>query len=90
MDQNIVALAGLTTAQVALLTAGGVTNSDDLMILENDDIPLLLPEASVLVRRKLSNIAEYLAAGSEINATTTINFETQPKSRFHYYDTCNR
>jgi hypothetical protein len=72
MDQNIVTLAGLTAAQVTTLTSGGITSSEDLMILENEDIVLLLPGASVLVRRRLSNIAEYLAAGSEIGSTTTI------------------
>jgi hypothetical protein len=72
MDQNIVTLAGLTAAQVTALTSEGITSSEDLMILENKDIVLLLPGASVLVRRRLSNMAEYLAAGSEIGSTTTI------------------
>jgi hypothetical protein len=72
MDQNIVTLAGLTAGQVTTLTSGGITSSEDLMILENEDIVLLLPAASVLVRRRLSNMAEYLAAGSEIDSTTTI------------------
>jgi hypothetical protein len=72
MDQNIVTLAGLTAAQVTTLTSEGITSSEDLMILEKEDIVLLLPGASVLVRRRLSNMAEYLAAGSEIGSTTTI------------------
>ncbi len=72
MDQNIVTLAGLTAAQVTTLTSGGISSSEDLMILENEDIVLLLPGASVLVRRRLSNMAEYLAVGSEIGSTTTI------------------
>jgi hypothetical protein len=72
MDQNIITLAGLTAAQVSTLISAGITRSDDLMILENKDIVLLLPEALVLIRRRLSNMAKYLAARSEINSTTTI------------------
>jgi hypothetical protein len=55
-----------------MLTSGGIRSSEDLMILENEDIVLLLPRASVLVKRRLSNMAKYLAAGSEIDSTTTI------------------
>jgi hypothetical protein len=54
---------------VALLNAGGIAGPEDLMILENDDIALLLPRASVLERRKLSNIAEHLAAGILVTST---------------------
>jgi hypothetical protein len=72
MDQSLATLAGLTAAQVTALTSGGITSSDDLMILENKDIVLLLPKALVLVIRKLSSIAVYLAAGNEIDSTTTL------------------
>jgi hypothetical protein len=71
MDQNIVTLAGLTAAQVTTLTSEGITSSEDLMILENEDNVLLLPGALVLVRRRLSTMVEYLAAGSEIGSSTT-------------------
>jgi hypothetical protein len=71
MDQDIATLAGLTAAQVTPVTCRGITTSDDIMILEND-VVLLLPRASVLVRRKLSNVAVYLAAGNELDSTTTI------------------
>jgi hypothetical protein len=75
MDQKIATIAGLSATQVTTLTSRGITSSEDLTILEEskDNVLLLLTEALVLVRRKISNIlAVYLAAGNKIDSTTTI------------------
>jgi hypothetical protein len=51
MGQLIVTIVGLAAAKVALLTVVGITSPEGVMILENDDIPLLLPRALIPVRR---------------------------------------
>jgi hypothetical protein len=72
MDPPIIQLTGLSNAQVALLTEAGVTNSEELMALTHEDICALLPNGSLLLRRKLSNVAEYLSSGQNIVPNTTM------------------
>jgi hypothetical protein len=72
MEPSIVTLAGLTTGDVSTLSAADVTSSQDIMILNLDDLVLILPNATVLLRRKLSRIASYLANGHSVTGTTTM------------------
>jgi hypothetical protein len=55
------------------INSGGLTSSEDRMILKNEDIVLFLPrEGLALVRGKISNIAVYSAAENKIDSTTSI------------------
>jgi hypothetical protein len=66
MDPPIIQLTGLSAAEVALLTAAGTTNAEELTGLTHDDIREILPQTSVGTRRKLSQVAEYLSSGKTI------------------------
>jgi hypothetical protein len=72
MNQAIVTLSGLSAAEVALLAQGGVNNQNELMTLTFEDIGLILPNATVLVHRKLSNLARYLSSGNDVTGATTM------------------
>ena len=72
MNAFIVTLAGLTQDETALLAAGGVTTPEDFLMLTHADFSELLPNASVLVKRKLSNISLYLSGGGVITGATTV------------------
>ena len=72
MDANVVLLAGLTPAHVALLAEEGVNNIGDLLIFTFEDYTAMIPGSGLAVRRKLSSIAKYLAGGDTIDDTTTM------------------
>ena len=72
MDPVIVTITELSPDEVNLLSAGGVINSNDLMVLTEADIVALLPAATPLLRRKVVRITEYLQRGNTIDAGTTI------------------
>jgi hypothetical protein len=85
MDPPIILLTGLTGAQVALLTEAGVTNAEELMGLTHADICEALPTGSLVTKRKLSNVAQYLASGQNIVA----NITTMPDINRHLSDRAN-
>jgi hypothetical protein len=64
MEPSIVMLAGLSAGDLATLSTAGVTNSQDLMILDLDDIAAILPTATILLRKKLTRITTYIAKGN--------------------------
>jgi hypothetical protein len=70
MEPSTILLSGLSAEDVTTLTENGVMNSMDLMSLTYDDVCAILPEGNVLKKRKLSNIAKYLASGHIIDANT--------------------
>jgi hypothetical protein len=72
MEPSIVTLAGLTAGDITALSNVGVTSSQEIMLLEMIDIVAILPTATVILRRKLSRIAEYLAKGNLITGATTM------------------
>jgi hypothetical protein len=72
MDALIQRLAGLTSADASCLCQQGVSTANDLLGLTFDDMIALLPASSVLVRRKLANIARFVSSGHTLTATITM------------------
>ncbi|GKY95847.1 hypothetical protein MPSEU_000545300 [Mayamaea pseudoterrestris] len=72
MEAIVIALAGLTDEYVAALAAGGIISKDDLGIVSRLDITEALPQAPVMVRRKLELIGDYVFRGQELTVETTI------------------
>ena len=70
MEPTTIHLAGLSADDLTTLTEAGVTNSMELMSLTHEDVCGILPGASFLKKRKLSNVAKYLASGQNIDANT--------------------
>jgi hypothetical protein len=68
MEATTIHLTGLTADDLMTLTEAGVTNSMELMSLTHEDVCAILPGASFLKKRKLSNVAKYLASGQKIDA----------------------
>ena len=66
MERLKVDLSGLTDTEQATLSAAGIRETTDLMVLEHTDIVNLLPNAGVLEQRKLTQLARYLAAGNQL------------------------
>ena len=73
MDQTIVALAGLDAGEVALLNTAGVTDGLILAALGYDGISEVLPEASVVTKKKLEKIATFVAKGNDLTDNTTFD-----------------
>jgi hypothetical protein len=72
MNPAIVQLAGLSYTQVTHLAQVGVANEEDLSVLTFEDLDQMLPTATRIVHRKLSNIAQFLRSGKEVNGITTM------------------
>jgi hypothetical protein len=70
MEPTTIQLTGLSMDDVTTLAEAGVTNSMELMSLTHEDVCAILPGASFLKKRKLSNVAKYLASGQIIDANT--------------------
>jgi hypothetical protein len=70
MESTTIQLTGLSADDLTTLTEAGVTNSMELMSLTHEDVCSILPGASFLKKRKLSNVAKYLAGGQNIDANT--------------------
>ena len=76
MDPFIVTLTSITQPEITLLADAGITNGEDLSVITFHDLTPILPNASIVKRRRLSAIAEYLARQQEIDAATTMSFIT--------------
>jgi hypothetical protein len=61
MERSITILSGLAPEELAALAEAGIVSGDDLSFITFTDIGEILGEASVVKRRKLSMIANYLA-----------------------------
>jgi hypothetical protein len=72
MERAITVLSGLTPDEIVTLASEGVNNGEDLSAVTFADISAILETASVVKRRKLSHIGNYLAQGHLINDATTM------------------
>lgn len=72
MSSFATALADVTGDQVTLLANAGVLNDVDLGTLSQSDFDTLVPEASIVTRRRLFSIGQYVTAGEVLNAETTM------------------
>jgi hypothetical protein len=72
MDVNVIALTGLTGAEVIMLAGEGVANTDDLSILTHEDVAHILPQATTIKKRKLSLVSEYVSRNQTVTDTTTV------------------
>ena len=66
MERNILLLSGLTPEESAALALQGIVSGDDLSIITHEDLKEILPEATVVKRRKLCAIGDFLAQGQAI------------------------
>jgi hypothetical protein len=72
MSAFTVALAGMTPEQTATLNDNGILNDIDLGTLSQSDFDQLLPNATIVIRRRLYSIGQYATTGENIDATTTM------------------
>ena len=73
MDPKVVELSGMTQHELETLANAGVTNTDNLSVLEEAYIVQLLPNSSIMVlRRKLARLGTFLARGHVVNVQTTM------------------
>ena len=72
MDPKVVELSGMTQHELETLANAGLTNTDNLSVLEEADIVHLLPKSSILLRRKLARLGTFLARGHVVNVQTTM------------------
>jgi hypothetical protein len=72
MSAFTVALAGMTPEEAAMLNDNGILNDVDLGTLSQSDFDQLLPNATIVVRRRLYSIGQYATAGENIDASTTM------------------
>ena len=72
MDPKVVELSGMTQHELETLANAGVTNTDNLSVLEEADIIQLLPNSSILLRRKLARLGTFLERGHVVNVQTTM------------------
>jgi hypothetical protein len=73
MDVVIRTLSSLDAAETAALATNGVMTREDLSMITFEDITYALPDGtSVVKRRRLSLISQYLARGQTIDVATTM------------------
>lgn len=69
LNQRVSRLVGLEKTDLDLLTAKGIKTEEDLGVLEFVDLD---ESISVVKRRKLNLLMQYIAAGAQLGPTTTI------------------
>lgn len=72
MSSFATALAGVTGDQVTLLVNAGVLIDIDLGTLSQSDFDTLVPDASIVTRRRLFSIGQYVTTGEVLDAETTM------------------
>jgi hypothetical protein len=72
MERAITVLSGLTPDEIVTMASEGINNGEDLSAVTFADISAILENASVVKRRKLSHIGNYLAQGQLITDATTM------------------
>ena len=72
MSTYTVALAGVTAEQLTQLTGNGILNDIDLGTLSQADFDVILPTATIVTRRRLFTIGQYVTSGETVNAATTM------------------
>lgn len=70
LDQRLKRILNLSDDEVAEIAIVGANNEEDLKFLEFVDLPIAI---SLIKRRKLHVIIQYLAKGKALNATITID-----------------
>ena len=63
MEFTIATLAGMTPEEITLAVAAGVNRGSDLSTLCFADTTAILPEASIVKKRKLEHISKYISWG---------------------------
>lgn len=72
MSTYAITLAGVTPEQLTMLTANGILNDVDLGTLSQSDFDELLPNATIVARRRLYSIGQYATSGETITSSTTM------------------
>jgi hypothetical protein len=66
MSAITVTLAGVTPVQVTLLQDAGILNDVDLGTLSMTDFDIILPESTIVTRRRLHSIGQFVSSGGII------------------------
>jgi hypothetical protein len=72
MSAFTVALTGMTAEETTTLNNNGILNDIDLGTLSKADFDQILPNATIVVRRRLYAIGQYATAGETIDGSTTM------------------
>ena len=72
MSTFAVALAGLSPEQVTLLSGSGILNDVDLGTLSQSDFDEILPTATLVTRRRLFSIGQYVTSGETLTSATSM------------------
>ena len=72
MSTFAAALAGVSQEQMTVLNASGIMNDVDLGTLSQSDFDQILPDSTIVTRRRLFAIGQYATSGETITAETTM------------------
>ena len=72
MDPIVEVLVGLTALENDALVRDGINTQDELSYLNYADIEEVLPNSTIVKRRKLEQVAKWIADGNQVFATTTM------------------
>jgi len=72
MSAITVTLASVTPNQVTLLQDAGILNDVDLGTLSMTDFDIILPESTIVTRRRLHSIGQFVSLGGIITEATTM------------------
>ena len=72
MEDTIIRIASITAEEIVLIQAAGINNGSDLSTMCFDDITVVLPNSSIVKRRKLEYLSKYIARGQVVTVRTTI------------------
>lgn len=60
LERAIKNLVGLNDQDEALLAEGEIISGNDMLLLNEDDYKVLLPEGTILLHRKLALVSQYI------------------------------
>jgi hypothetical protein len=72
MSVLTVTLAGVTPNEVTLLQDAGILNDVDLGTLSVTDFDIILPNSTIVARRRLHSIGQFVSLGGTVSETTTM------------------
>ena len=67
-----VTLAGVTPIEVTLLQDAGILNNVNLGTLSVTDVDIIIPNSTIVARRRLHSIGQYVSSGGNITEATTM------------------